>query len=241
MPARLRRVLTLALCLVAGPALAQQNAVGLGVGQSNATANPTATATGGGGGSSQAATNGQNSLTINNAGGDSVLETRGGTVSRLRSSGTQRILTPGQISLGLAGGGGFENCSISAGIGGAFPGGSLALGIPVQDEGCSSRNDSKVLAGLGMKAGAIARLCQRPEIARALWDVCPQYAPPSAPASQGFFASAPAAAPAPARLEPLPVEQPRRGETVMVRVKATGQERPCADFDGRRCLRWASR
>jgi hypothetical protein len=235
MCARLR-VLALSVCLAAGPALAQQNAVGLGVGQSSATANPTATATGGQGG--QAATNGQNSLTINNAGGDSVLEQRGGTVSRLRSSGTQRILTPGQISLGLAGGGGFENCSITAGLGGAFPGGSVALGLPVQDEGCSSRNDAKVLAGLGMKAGAIARLCQRAEIGRALWDVCPQYAPQPAPQSTGFFATAPVAvAPAQPRLEP--VERPARGQVVTVIYK--GRERQCGDFDGRRCLRWASR
>lgn len=237
MPARLRRVLIVGLCLVAGPALAQQNAVGLGVGQSSATANPSASAAGGGGGSSSAATNGQNSLTINNAGGDSVLEQRGGTASRLRTSGTQRILTPGQISLGLAGGGGFENCSISAGIGGAFPGGSLALGIPVQDEGCSSRNDAKVLAGLGMKAGAIARLCQRAEIGRALWDVCPQYAPQPAPAAAPFVATAPARL-EPARLEPA--EQPViRGQSVVVIDRRTNRERECADFDGRRCLRWS--
>jgi hypothetical protein len=230
-----RHLLAPLLCLIAMPALAQQNAIGLGVGQSNATANPTASASGGQAGG------GQSSLTINNNGqGDTLLRSRtdgtldtrvsGGTVSR-QTGGVRNapaVFAPGLAAAGL------ETCLGSVSGGGSFMGGGFSFGTTVPDPGCAARLDSRTLWSMGLKKAAVARLCLQDAIQRSMPEVCAEYLPQPATASSGYVASAAVQAAAPPRLEPVEYN----GGRVQVIEKRTGQMRWCEAYSNGRCLRW---
>lgn len=66
-------------------------------------------------------------------------------------------------------------CRIAVGVAGSWMGGSLGIGSSVLDDGCDTREDSRLLFNLGLRTEAIARLCMKPEMATALGEkACPK-------------------------------------------------------------------
>lgn len=59
-------------------------------------------------------------------------------------------------------------CRVSIGIAGSGVGFGFGVGSSVLDEGCDSREDSRLLYNMGLHAEAIQRLCAKPEMAAAL-------------------------------------------------------------------------
>jgi hypothetical protein len=249
--ARTVRVLLLFTCLASSPSLAQNAGVGVGIGVGSGTATSNSSAQSGVATSTSSATGGQagggsSSLTINNSGQatgpdgvarsrtDGTLDTRvsGGTVSR-QTGGLKNV--PAVFAPGLAAAG-LETCLGSVSGGGSFMGGGFSFGTTVPDRGCGARLDARTLWSMGLKKAAVARLCLTDEIQRSMPEVCAEYLPQQQSAYGAPVTTVAVGAP---RLEPSPAVA--RGQPTMVIERATGRERACADFDGRRCLRWASR
>ena len=90
---------------------------------------------------------------------------------------------------------GLETCLGSASGGVSAVGFGITGGSSIVDEGCQARLDSRTLASYGLKAAAVARLCQRPDIWRSMPDVCQQYWPASQPLPYGIVVAAPLVAP----------------------------------------------
>lgn len=247
---RASRILTFVAFLATYPFWATpsypQTTTGVGIGFGSSSSN----ATSGQGGQGGTGGNSNSNLTINNQPSpsnqslttdgrlrtDGTLDQTLTTTGRQRISGTQRVISaPSTFAPGLSAAG-IEVClgSVSAGV--SFPGGGASFGTTTKDTGCDARLDARTLWSMNLRKAAVLRLCQKPEIAAAMPEVCPQPVQPgyvgAAPAP--LLASAPGGAPA---FEPSPVVG--RGQSVMVIEKATGRERVCADFDGRRCLRWS--
>jgi hypothetical protein len=219
----------LALSLCAGPALAQQNAIGLGVGQSQATADPSATP-------NSRAASAYNGLTINTgqpattrSDVNTIIEQRGGTFQR--QSGTTNVRNvPAVFAPGLASAS-LETCLGSVSAGGSGLGFGFTAAATMVDKGCDARLDARQLWAMGLRKASLARLCLKPEIAQSLPE-CVDYLPQQAPQA-GYVAAAPVQA---ARLEPSPYA----GGAVEVIEKRTGATRLCAQYDPNRgrCLRW---
>jgi hypothetical protein len=95
------------------------------------------------------------SLSINNPG---RVETRYSGSYRVESVG----IAPDILSEPTA------PCRIAVGVGGGWIGGALSLGGSVEDEGCTRRENARVLAGLGKSEAAVKLLCNDPEVAKVL-------------------------------------------------------------------------
>jgi type II secretory pathway pseudopilin PulG len=59
-------------------------------------------------------------------------------------------------------------CRIAIGAGGGWIGGALSIGGSVEDEGCTRRENARVLAGLGKSDAAVRLLCNDPEVSKVL-------------------------------------------------------------------------
>lgn len=65
-------------------------------------------------------------------------------------------------------------CRVAHSAGGSGPGFGISFGSSTLDEGCDAREDSRLLHNMGLRDEAIARLCQKPEMAKALGKIrCP--------------------------------------------------------------------
>lgn len=63
-------------------------------------------------------------------------------------------------------------CRISAGVTGGWIGGALGFTGSVLDEGCDTRADATMLWAMGLEGAAVSRLCQKPELTKALGPLC---------------------------------------------------------------------
>jgi hypothetical protein len=220
------------------PSYPQNAGIGIGIGSSSSNAISGQGGQGGAGGNGNANSN----LTIQTQPGeqtitstgrlrtdgslDETITQRGGTANSLRQTGTQRIISaPSTFAPGLTAAG-VETCLGSVSGGASFPGGGVSFGTTTKDTGCDARLDARTLWSMNLKRAAIFRLCQKPEIAAAMPDVCPQ--PQQATAPQLASSVGPAL---------VPADPPGRGQRTLVIFR--GQERYCDDFDGRRCHRWS--
>lgn len=86
------------------------------------------------------------------------------------------------------------NCRIGIGVQGAGIGFGFGIGSSVLDEGCDTREDVRLLVNMNREAAAVARACQKPELAKALGAEC-----------------APAVATGPSVLAPPEVVSQRKG------------------------------
>ncbi len=229
------------------PALAQSGVgVGLGIGSGTATSNSSAgnaTSTATGGQASSAAQGGNSGVTFNNNGNpaftrsdqtlDQTVTQRGGTSSVSRQTGGLRNV-PATFAPSLTAAG-LETCLGSVSGGGSGMGFGVSFGTTIVDRGCDARLDSRTLWNMGLKRAALARLCIKDEIRQSLPE-CADYLPQSAQPGLPVAAVAVGAPHLEPRFEaPVPV----RGQRTLVVERASGRERACDDFDGRRCLRWS--
>jgi len=156
----MRKHLALAalLCLSAASSVSAQTttATGTGVGVSESNSGAVAIAKGG-------------NLTINNP------ENTTATVNS-RVSGTQTIKSNPSMAIGLTAAG-LETCLGSASGMISLAGFGLGGGSTMTDEGCQARLDARTLASFGLKAAAVARLCQRKDIYASMPDICERYRP----------------------------------------------------------------
>jgi len=149
--------LTAFVCLFAAPALAQTTtATGTGVGISESNSGAVAIAKGG-------------NLTINNP-----AHTTADVNTRV--SGTQTVKSNPSMAMGLTAAG-LETCLGSASGMISLAGFGLGGGSTMTDEGCQARLDARTLASFGLKAAAVARLCQRKDIYASMPDICERYRP----------------------------------------------------------------
>lgn len=78
-------------------------------------------------------------------------------------------------------------CRIAGSAGGSGPGFSFSVGASALDEGCDAREDARLLHNMGLKEESITRLCQKPEMAKALGEKrCPP-PPPAAAAPADVY------------------------------------------------------
>jgi len=233
----MRRQLTAAaaLCLLSTPLYAQ-TAVGTGIGTSEANSASGAIAVNRGNGNSSS----NNALTINNPANTTSSSTISGTTTsninqsgtttsnvNQRVSGTQTVKTvPSMVAPGLAAAG-LETCLGSASGTVSAVGFGIGGGSTYVDEGCQARLDSRTLASYGLKAAAVARLCQRVDIWRSMPDICVRYWPAGTPYPYGVEVATPA---------------------VVMSVGATrvidgrdGVEKDCVNysFTKQKCYQWA--
>lgn len=165
----MRKHLALAafFCLSAATsALAQTTTAtgtGVGISESNSAAGAVAINKGNGG------NGGNSSLTINNPANTTA------TVNS-KVSGTQTIKTNPALAVGLTAAG-LETCLGSASGMVSVAGFGLGGGSTMTDEGCQARLDARTLASFGLKAAAVARLCQRRDIYASMPDICERYRP----------------------------------------------------------------
>lgn len=64
-------------------------------------------------------------------------------------------------------------CRIQGGAGGGWLGGALSFSGSLLDEGCDARADTMLLISINQPGAAIARACQKAELAKALGPLCP--------------------------------------------------------------------
>ena len=115
----------------------------------------------------------------------------GGTTNRVITSGTSTVRTaPSMVAPGLAAAG-LETCLGSASGTVSAIGFGIGGGSTYADEGCQARLDSRTLYAYGLKAAAVARLCQRADIWRAMPDMCARYWPEGVPYPNGIVIAAP--------------------------------------------------
>jgi len=231
-----------ALCLLSTPLYAQ-TAVGTGIGAAEANSASGAIAVNRGNGNSRS--NSSNALTINNpADTRSTVNSNisgtttanvnqnvsGATTSRVVSSGTTTVRTaPSMVAPGLAAAG-LETCLGSASGTVSAIGFGIGGGSTYADEGCQARLDSRTLYAYGLKAAAVARLCQRADIWRSMPDMCAQYWPRGVPYPAGV---------AYAEAGPAPIVM----STSSIRVVdgRDGVEKDCLDYSRSKlkCNHWA--
>ncbi|MBT1509386.1 hypothetical protein KIP88_02630 [Bradyrhizobium sp. SRL28] len=149
------------IVLLASPALAQ-TATGTGVGIANSSSQSGAVAVSGQGGDSNVTINGTPATTTSNI--------------NQRVSGTQTIKSNPSLATTLTAAG-LETCLGSASGMISLAGFGLGGGSTMTDEGCQARLDARTLASFGLKAAAVARLCQRPDIYASMPDICERYRP----------------------------------------------------------------
>lgn len=63
-------------------------------------------------------------------------------------------------------------CRIQGGAGGGWLGGAFSFSGSLLDEGCDARADTMLLISINQPTAAIARACQKAELAKALGDLC---------------------------------------------------------------------
>lgn len=78
-------------------------------------------------------------------------------------------------------------CRIAVGVGGSSPGLGVMLGFSTLDEGCDTREDVRTLWAVGLQSAAYARLCQKPEMAKAMGTLCQKEEQAPAPVSSISF------------------------------------------------------
>ena len=157
----------------------------------------------------------------------------GSTTSRLVSSGTTTVRTaPSMVAPGLAAAG-LETCLGSASGTVSAIGFGIGGGSTYADEGCQARLDSRTLYAYGLKAAAVARLCQRVDIWRSMPDMCAQYWPVGQPYPAGIYV-------APAGVA-ITMSASGGGETVRVVNGRTGIEGDCVNYSHtkQKCYQWA--
>jgi hypothetical protein len=89
------------------------------------------------------------------------------------------MVAPGLAAAGL------ETCLGSASGTVSAIGFGIGGGSTYADEGCQARLDSRTLYAYGLKAAAVARLCQRVDIWRSMPDMCQRYWPAGVPYPNG--------------------------------------------------------
>lgn len=70
-------------------------------------------------------------------------------------------------------------CRVSAGVTGGWIGGALGFTGSVLDEGCDARADATMLWAMGLEGAAISRLCQKPEMNKAMGFLCESQTSPN--------------------------------------------------------------
>lgn len=222
-----RSLLALTLLVCSTPALAQKTtAVGVGTGIAKSSSQSGAVAISGQGGQG-----GNSSLTVNNPA--NVNSTVSGTTTsniNQRVSGTQTVKNvPSVVAPGLAAAG-LETCLGSASGTVSAIGFGIGGGSTYADEGCQARLDSRTLYAYGLKAAAVARLCQRADIFRSMPDICAKYWPEGMPYPAGI------------------VIAPQAGVAVLMSTNSMriidgrdGVEKDCINYNAPRqkCMRWA--
>lgn len=152
------------------------------------------------------------------------------------------MVAPGLTSAGL------ETCLGSASGTVSAVGFGIGGGSTYKDEDCTARLDSRTLFAMGLKAAAVARLCQRADIWRSMPDICQQYWPPGLPLPYGVAVGYPEGYVAPARygrvsalMSTTPPVARMGGSSIEVVDGKTGLTRPCDDYNAVRlkCMSWA--
>jgi hypothetical protein len=239
--------LTALMCLTATPSFAQ-NSTSTGVGVANSQSAAGAVAVSGAGGQG-----GNSSLVVNTpANTTSTVNTNlsGTTTSNInqsgtvtsninsRASGTTTVRSAPPIGAPSLSAAGLETCLGSASGGVSAVGFGITGGASIVDEGCQARLDSRTLASYGLKAAAVARLCQRVDIWRSMPDVCQQYWPRGMPYPNGIAYAEPVGLVAP--LPPSAVMS-TSGSIRVINGK-TGVEGDCLNYNStkQKCFQWAA-
>jgi hypothetical protein len=155
----------------------------------------------------------------------------GATTTRVVSSGTTTVRTaPSMVAPGLAAAG-LETCLGSASGTVSAIGFGIGGGSTYADEGCQARLDSRTLYAYGLKAAAVARLCQRADIWRSMPDMCAQYWPPGQPYPAGIYVAA----------RPAGYVMSAEAGTIRVVDGRDGVEKDCVSYSHtkQRCYRWS--
>jgi hypothetical protein len=161
-----------------------QNTTAVGTGISSAESNSGALAVANNRG------NGNSSLTVVNPASTTSTATvnsnvSGSTTSRIVSSGSTTVRTaPSMVAPGLAAAG-LETCLGSASGTVSAIGFGIGGGSTYVDPGCEARLDARTLASWGLRAAAVARICQQPKVWNSMPDVCQQYWPRGMPVPYG--------------------------------------------------------
>jgi len=212
-----RLLLAAMLVAVSAPALAQNTAVGqgfsnsqaVGTGIANSRSQSGATAIGGGnatGGNARSS----NNLSINS---NVPANTASSVTSHLNEKNVPAVFAPGLTAAGI------ETCLGSVSGGGAAMGWGFSFGSTVPDVGCQARLDARTLWAFGLKAAAVARMCQLGDVERSMPTVCAKYAP------RPVYAQA----------------APYAGGPIELVEGSTGKVRMCNVYDAvrQRCRVWA--
>jgi hypothetical protein len=214
---RMHLALITVLCLV--PAVSRaQTATGTGVGISQSNSAAGAVAISGQGGRGGKGGNSNSSLTVNSPA--ATTSTVNGTTN-LNTTGMQTLKSvPNAYSPGLSAAG-LETCLGSISGGGSAVGWGASFGTTIPDPGCNARLDARTLWSMGLKAAAIARLCQSVDIYHSMPDICYRYAPQQ----QGA--------------QPIVLSTNPIGQIELIDGK-TGLTRMCDNYDAARyrCLAW---
>jgi hypothetical protein len=228
-------------------------AVGTGVGIANSSSQSGAVAISGQGGQG-----GNSSLTVNNPANTTATvnsNLSGTTTSNLnqtvsgtttsnvnsRVSGTTTVRSAPPIAAPGLSAAGLETCLGSASGGVSWLGTGITGGASIVDEGCQARLDSRTLASYGLKAAAVARLCQRADIWRSMPDVCQQYWPVGMPYPSGIGYAEPAGYTAPLPVRALMSASGGSVESIRVINGKTGVEGDCLNYSAtkQKCYQWA--
>lgn len=239
-------------CVLASPALAQ-TAVGTGTGISGSNSESGAVAIGGGNANATGTGTGISSSNSNSASGSTAAgnvlnvaaapanqnvtshSTVSGTTTQninSRVSGTQTVKSNPSLAMGLAAAG-LETCLGSASGGLSLAGLGVVGGSTYTDEGCQARLDSRTLWSYGLKGAAVARLCSRADMWRAMPYECEKYWPAGVPYPAGIV-----------------VAQPRAQITLSASVTPgsmrvidgrDGIEKDCLNYraEKQKCMQWA--
>jgi hypothetical protein len=160
----------------------------------------------------------------------------GSTTSNInqRVSGSTTVRSaPSMVAPGLAAAG-LETCLGSASGTVSAIGFGIGGGSTYADEGCQARLDSRTLYAYGLKAAAVARLCQRVDIWRSMPDMCAQYWPVGQPYPAGVYV-------APAGVAITMSASGGSGETLRIVNGKTGVEGDCINYSHtkQKCYQWA--
>ena len=226
------KMLTIALCAtcLTAPAFGQSTAISGANSTAKSQSAAGAVAIGGGnatGGNARANANGNVGNVIN-------LSSPANTTSTIRQEGKTSVETvPNAYAPGLAAAG-IETCLGSVSGGGSWLGTGISLGGTVPDQDCAARLDARTLWAMGpveLKKAAIARLCQRENIYRAMPLVCDRYLAQMQPVA----------------VQPYPAQNWSRTyltakvEPILLIDGNTGKERLCNNYDepAQKCVTWA--
>ena len=228
-------------CLIASPALAQ-SATGTGIGVSGSNSESAAQSNNAGIGNSNAtgvgtgvATSGSTSASGALAAGNQVNISSPATQtinSNSRVSGSTTVKTNPSLALGLAAAG-LETCLGSASGGLSLAGFGAVGGSTYTDEGCQARLDSRTLWSYGLKGAAVARLCSRADMWRAMPYECERYWPQGVPYPAGIVVSAPRAQ--------ITMSADGAGGSMRVIDGRDGVEKDCLNYSAtkQKCYQWS--